>query len=165
MHGDEADHRRASVGEEGCADLEAHAAPGHPQGAPCHRGACGGGGDEEFAEFGVARLAAAGQGEQPARRRRGGEQARAVVDPPTLRDKLRAMTTVCLTPEQRRRYLAESLADATASWENCERAHGRTPNKLLRGRGRDNGDDGEPADEPADGRATTDAAGDDAIRR
>jgi WD40 repeat protein len=42
------------------------------------------------------------------------------LDPVTLRDQLRARTTVCLTPEQRKRYLSESLADATAKWETCE---------------------------------------------
>ncbi len=47
-----------------------------------------------------------------------------------LRDKLRAMTKLCLTPEQRQRDLVESLDDATTSWEKCELAHGRTPNEL-----------------------------------
>jgi WD40 repeat protein len=70
------------------------------------------------------------------------------IDPLTLRDKLRARTTVCLTPEQRHRYLVESLADATAKWKQCELGHRRTPNKLPAAPARNDGHDDAPTDEP-----------------
>ncbi len=48
------------------------------------------------------------------------------VDWSTLLALLRSATTVCLTVDDRQRYLGESESEARAAWEACERAHRRT---------------------------------------
>lgn len=49
-----------------------------------------------------------------------------------LLDYLRAATTACLAPNERRELLGESAEEAQASYESCERRHGRTPLRNLR---------------------------------
>jgi WD40 repeat protein len=44
-----------------------------------------------------------------------------------LIDYLRENTHACLTPEQRMKYLAETLSEAWESYEECERRRGREP--------------------------------------
>ena len=44
---------------------------------------------------------------------------------PVLVEYLRAHVSMCLTPEQRIRYLAESPPEARATYEACERRFGR----------------------------------------
>ncbi len=44
---------------------------------------------------------------------------------PALLAYLREVTTECLTPEQRGRYLGESASEALGKYQECERSHGR----------------------------------------
>ena len=48
-------------------------------------------------------------------------------DPPALMEQLRRATTVCLTADQRMRYLEEPAAVAAERFAACERAAGRVP--------------------------------------
>ncbi|WP_231864882.1 TIR domain-containing protein [Sorangium cellulosum] len=52
-----------------------------------------------------------------------------------LKKVLRAATTACLTPEQRRQYLQESLPEAQQAYEKCEVSFGRQVPAVAPGRG------------------------------
>jgi WD40 repeat protein len=49
------------------------------------------------------------------------------VSVPTLRERLRAASTDCLSPRMRQDYLDEPVAKAQERYDACERSHGRTP--------------------------------------
>ena len=49
------------------------------------------------------------------------------ITPVFLRNTLRNATTICLSVNERERYLLESLDEARESHERCERSHGRLP--------------------------------------
>ena len=46
---------------------------------------------------------------------------------PGLLEHLQASTTACLTPQQRRKLLAETASQAWDSYASCEQSHGREP--------------------------------------
>jgi WD40 repeat protein len=49
------------------------------------------------------------------------------IKPEPLMALLRQVTTACLTPRQRERYLGETPEEALAGFLQCERRHGRKP--------------------------------------